>query len=126
MKKSIPPELKNQLNAEVLTKLQGKNCHSDMVEPIQSYLSKLKEVKSYCSDEKSFGYIIWYINNVIFAYAAGMQKVGLRLSQSGELNLKEAKYPRNYKAQNSWYEIPYNSEKLEVLVNSAYESARNS
>ena len=126
MKKSMPPELVNQLNDEILKELENKSCHGDIVEPIQKYLSALKEVKSYCPDGKNFGYIVWYVNNIVFAYASGMQKVGLRLSQSGELNFNEARNPKSYKAKNSWYEIPYNSGELELLVNSAYESAKNS
>lgn len=126
MKKSIPAELENQLNAEILNELEGKSCHSDIVEPIQKYLSALKEVKAYSPDGKNFSYIVWYVNNVVFAYASGMQNVGLRLSQSGELNLNEARNPKSYKTKNSWYEIPYNSVELELLVNSAYESAKNS
>jgi hypothetical protein len=126
MKKPIPPELKTPVNAEILKELEGQSCHSDIVEPIQSHLSKLEGVKVYCPDGKNFSYFLWYVNSVVFAYASGMQKVNLRLSQSGELSLNEAKYPKSYKVENSWYAIPYNSEMLSVLVNSAYESAKNS
>lgn len=126
MNKPIPSELENRLNAEILKELEGQSCHSDIVEPIKSYLSTLEGVKTYCPNGKNYSYILWYVNKVIFAYASGMQKVNVRLSQSNELNFNEAKTPKNYEVKNSWYAIPYDSDMLRLLVNSAYESAKNS
>jgi len=126
MKKPIPSELEIQLNADVLKALEGKSCHSDIIEPLQTCLSTLKDVNSYCPDGENYSYVVWYVNKIIFAYASGMRQVGVRLSQSGELSLQEAENPKNYKIQNNWYEIPYDSDKLGFLVNSAYDSAKNS
>ena len=126
MNKPIPAEIDNPLNKEVLNELKGKSCHSDIVEPIESYLSVLKDVNSFCPDGSSFSYILWYVNSVVFAYASGMQNVYIRLSQNGDLNLSAAKNPKSFRRENSWYAVPYNSNNLELLVNSAYESAKNS
>jgi len=126
MMKPIPDELNNPINDEILKKLVGKSCHSDIVGPIEGYLSAFKDVKFYCPDGGKFSYILWYVNSVVFAYASGMQNIYLRLSQSGDLNLSAAKSPKSYCRENSWYPVPYNSDKLELLVNSAYESAKNS
>lgn len=125
MTKPIPPELDNPLNRQVLTDLEGQSCHGDIVAPIEKYLSALEGVKSYCPDSQNFAYILWYVNGIVFAYTSGMRNVSLRLSQSGELDLALARHPESFMRECSWYSIPYDSESLEVLVNSAYVSAVN-
>jgi hypothetical protein len=126
MKKPIPPELELTLNTDILNRLEGASSHSDIIEPIQSCLSSLEGVKSFCPDGRNFSYILWYVNNVVFAYAEGMKNVSLRLSQSGELNFSDATTPKSYLSKNSWYAISYDSDSLSFLVNSAYESAKKS
>ena len=126
MNKPIPREIDNSYNREVLSKLKGASCHSDIVEPIQTHLNKYKDVASYCPDGKNFGYICWYVNNIVFAYATGMQKVSIRLSQNGDLDFEKLSQAKSYEENSNWYSVSYNSEKLDILVKSAYASAKNS
>ena len=68
-------------------------------------------------------YIFWYVNNIIFAYAVGMQKISIRLSQERDLDTNKLESPDSFYNCNSWYAVPYNSNDLGILVKSAYESA---
>ena len=126
MTKPIPIEIDTNINREVLASLKGTSCHSDIVIPLQQCLSEYKNIQSYCPDGKNFSYICWYVNNIIFAYANGMQKVSIRLAQAGDLDTNKLESPYNFHKYNSWYSVPYNSNNLGVLVKSAYESATNS
>ena len=126
MTKSIPIEIDTNINREVLALLKGSSCHSDIVMPIQQCLNQYEGIQSYCPDGKNFGFICWYVNNIIFAYATGMQKVSIRLAQQGDLDLNKLKSPNGFQKCNSWYSVAYNSEKLSELVKSSYESATNS
>lgn len=126
MTKSIPLEIDIDLNREVLGLLRGTSCHSDIIIPLKKCLSRYEDVGSYCPDGKNYSYVCWHTNNIIFAYTTGMQKVSIRLAQTGDLDLNRLNSPDNFHKPNSWYSIPYNSSNLCILVNSAYESAKNS
>jgi hypothetical protein len=126
MNKPIPREIDNSYNIEILSELKGASCHSDIIEPIQSHLKRHENVIYYCPDGKNFSYICWYVNNIIFAYASGMQKVAIRLSQNFELDFEKLSQPRSYEECSNWYSVPYDSEKLDILVKSAYLSAKKS
>jgi hypothetical protein len=126
MTKPIPIEIDTNINREVLAVLKGSSCHSDIVMPLQQCLSQYKDIQSYCPDGKNFSFICWYVNNIIFAYANGMQEISIRLAQQGDLDFNKLKSPDSFQKCNSWYSITYNSEKLSELVESSYESATNS
>jgi len=96
MNKQIPIEIDTSLNRGVLNSLKGTNCHSDIIIPLEKYLSEYKEVKSYCPDGKNFSYVCWYVNNIIFAYATGMQKISIRLAQAGDLDANKLESPDNF------------------------------
>ncbi|MBW9262155.1 MAG: hypothetical protein K1564_11350 [Candidatus Thiodiazotropha sp. (ex. Lucinisca nassula)] len=114
------------MNQQILTHLDGQSCHADIVAPIEKCLSKLEGVKSYSPDSQNFAYRLWYVNGIVFAYASGMRSVGLRLSKSAELDLPMARCFESYQTEYGWYSLPYDSDSLGMLVNSAYESAVNS
>ena len=125
MTKPIPKELSISINADVLETLQGKSCHSDIVIPVQQCLMQYSDVSSFSPDGKNYSYVCWYVNNVIFAYATGMKMVSIKLEQAaiGTLNLKE-EVDSFYGKE--WYFVSYDFEGLGILVESAYESAKNS
>lgn len=125
MSRPVPPELNNPLNHQVLSELEGQGCHADIIAPIEKCLSGLEGVKSFCPDSKNFAYVIWYVNGTVFAYASGMRRVGLRLLKSAELDLPMPRGFESYQTEYGWYSVPYDSDSLDMLVNSAYESAVN-
>ena len=126
MSNPIPIEIDSAINKETLASLKGESCHSDIVIPIEDCLAGYTDVKSYCPDGKNFSYVCWYVNNIIFAYATGMQKVSVRLSQTGTLDFNKLESPKSFNDCNSWYSVPYDSKILTLLVSSAYDSAKNS
>jgi len=124
MKKSVPKELVNELNVEVLKRLEGASCHSDIVEPIEEVLEQYEGVGVFCPDGEHFSYCCWYVNNIIFAYATGMQNVTLKLVQTERpVNRKSAANCDN-NATTKWRSVPYNSTNLNEFVVSAYKAAR--
>lgn len=126
MIKPVPKELEIEQNSEILEILKGQSCHGDIVLPIQKCLEKLNDVSSYCPDGKNFSYICWYVNNMIFAYATGMQKISFKLAQTGTLDLSKLKTHTSFVKCSTWYSVSYDSQELSKLVNSSYESAKNS
>ncbi len=126
MIKPIPAEIDTSKNSEVLKILQGQSCHSDIILPIEECLKEYSDIKSYCPDGRNFSYVCWYVNNIIFAYATGMQKVSVKLAQTGLLDFSKLESSGNFESCSKWYSVSYNTSNLKVLVNSSYQSAKNS
>jgi len=68
-------------NQAVFLYLHGKSAHSDIVDVLWRAIKELPDLKVYCSDRNNFGYVVGCTNGLVFAYAAGMQGVGLRLPE---------------------------------------------
>ena len=77
MMKPIPKTLLVEKNRQVLEYLEPLSCHGDIVEPLDKALSGLPDCNSFCPDNRNFRYCLWYLNDVVFAFAVGMQKVWL-------------------------------------------------
>ncbi len=124
MKKSVPENLINELNVEVLKRLEGASCHSDIVEPIEKIFKQYEGVASFCPDGKSFSYCCWYVNNNIFAYATGMRNVTLKLAQNEPPVSRKQEGSCGNDIATKWHSVAYNSTRLNELVASAYNIAR--
>src|SRR5215204_4649035 len=68
-------------NRAVFAHLHGMSAHSDTVQVLWAAIKDLPGVEFYCSDPKNFGYVVACSNDLVFAYAEGMQGVGLRLPE---------------------------------------------
>ena len=68
-------------NQAVFAHLHGKSAHSDTVQAFWTAIKDLPGVEVYCSDPNNFGYVVACSNELVFAYAEGMQGVALRLPE---------------------------------------------
>jgi len=66
-------------NEGVFAYLDGLSAHSDIVTPLLAALEPLAGVEVHCPDRERFGYVIAAVAGRVFAFAAGMQGVALRL-----------------------------------------------
>ena len=124
MIKAIPVQLDTVQNTEVLQLLYGQSCHGDIILPIEKCLKDYNDVEFYCPDGRNFSYICWHVNNIIFAYATGMQKVSVKLAQTGLLDFSKLKTVESFEKCSNWYSVAYNTNKLQALVNNSYQSAK--
>ena len=113
---SIPGYLLNDQNREVLAYLEGKSCHSDIVEPINQVIRHYPEVHSYCADRVNFSYTCWYKDQTIIAFAIGMGNVYFRLPNMANLPDVLTDAP---KAGPHWYAVDWQSPYLEILLRAA-------
>ena len=125
MKNTLPIEINNSSNREVLNALQGSSCHSDIIIPISQCLVKFEGIQSFCPDGKNFSYTCWYINNIVFAYATGMQKVSVKIDSTRSIEGFDQEKFNNINKIKGWYSVPYNYKNLCEIVGLAYNSARN-
>ena len=123
MKKILPVEISNSFNQEVLNAIEGASCHSDIIIPISRCLGKLEGVQSFCPDGKNFSYICWYVNDVVFAYATGMQKVSVKLNSTKEIEGFNPSNNININNIKGWYSVPYNYRNLCATLGLAYKAA---
>lgn len=79
MMKSVPNVLINAKNQQVLKHLSGLSCHSDIVLFFSEALKAHKQVKSFCPDPENFSYCLWYMGDEVFAFAASMQEIAIKL-----------------------------------------------
>ena len=66
-------------NADVFAYLSGLSAHSDIVTPLLAAVKPLPGVEVHCSNRERFGYVIAWVAGRVFAFAAGMHGVALRL-----------------------------------------------
>jgi hypothetical protein len=78
----LPNELVRRANERVLSHLDGKSAHSDIVLPLARAVRLLPRTQMYCPDREHFGYVVAYTNGTIFAFAAGMSSIALRFPVS--------------------------------------------
>lgn len=82
MQTKLPDDLAQPVNEQVLAHLNGKSAHSDIALPLARAVRLLPRTQLYCSDREHFGYVVAYTNGTIFAFAAGMSSIALRLPLS--------------------------------------------
>lgn len=82
MQTKLPEDLVQRVNEQVLSHLDGKSAHSDIALPLARAVRLLPRTQLHCSDREHFGYVVAYTNGTIFAFAAGMSSIALRLPMS--------------------------------------------
>jgi hypothetical protein len=75
----IPEAIKGERNASVLIFLNPLSAHSDISEPLHWAQQKLPGTKLYCPDWHSYLYVLAYTHQTVFAFAIGMNSIGVRL-----------------------------------------------
>ncbi len=75
----IPEAIKGERNASVLKFLNPLSAHSDISEPLHWAQQKLPGTKLYCPDWHSYLYVLAYTHDTVFAFAIGMNSIGVRL-----------------------------------------------
>lgn len=120
---TLPANLLNGNNPDVLTFLQGQSCQSDNLESLRKVLSRFPDARWYCPESRKYRYFLWYRGDTIFAYGVGMRNVSLRIGP--EQALLAASQARGYCRfdGNDWYALPYDCEQLEFLARQAYDEA---
>lgn len=126
MTESIPIDLLNDDNRQVLNHLSGQGCHGDIVEPLEKYLADYKNVKSFCPNPEHFSYCFWYFDNKIFALGTGMQRIKLKLLEVKGLKLVFMELIEEKSIGPTWYSIPWNSPHLKSLVRDSLNTIRKS
>jgi hypothetical protein len=78
--KPNPPTLSNDpANRQALSHLRGTSAHSDIAAPLFEAARSLPNAETWCADPGRFGFVIAYVDGVVFAFAEGMHGLTLRL-----------------------------------------------
>lgn len=120
----IPQDILEKHNIPAINYLNGKSCHSDIIEPLDAILKKKPNVQFFCPKPEQFAYCLWYYEDTIFAFAEGMQYVSfllpnLSIKERETLNLVKHPY-----IDNDWYNLKWNSSNLKQVAEKALDSAR--
>lgn len=75
----IPEAIKGDRNASVLNLLSPLSAHSDISEPLNWAQQKLPGTHLYGPDWQSYRYVLAYTNHTVYAFAIGMDTIGVRL-----------------------------------------------
>lgn len=112
MQIAVPAELQNKQNKSVLAYLRPLSCHGDIIEPIYAVMKKQPEVKFFCPDPRNFKYCFWYVDTSIFAFAAGMQHIGLLLPAALQSEAIASGALKTNDVGGDWFLFPYNHAEL--------------
>ena len=123
--KSVPEALQTKENDQVLKYLSPLICHSDIVEPLIKALEKYSDVYVFCPDGANFKYCFWYVDNRIFAFAEGMQKISLKLPEIRHEAVALDGGVKCDSAGEEWHSFPYNSNHLIKWASVSYGYAKN-
>ena len=82
MLQPLPASVHNDKNDDILMFLQGKSAHSDLVDVLVEAAAPLGDVQLYSSEPANYGYVALATQDVVFAVAYGMSRVGLRLDKA--------------------------------------------
>lgn len=121
---SVPIILQSRKNEEVLSYLAPLDCHSDIVAPLEEALSDFPDCQSFCPDPGKSRYCLWYVKDVVFAFAVGMQKVFLRYSPIDSTifpgGVREFEFDGS-----SWFSFEYDIEYLDSVAKTSYLYAKS-
>ncbi len=112
MQIAVPAELQNTQNKSVLAYLRPLSCHGDIIEPIYAVMKKQPEVKFFCPDPRNFKYCFWYVDTSIFAFAQGMQHIGLLLPAALQSEAIACGALKTNDVGGDWFLFPYNHAEL--------------
>jgi len=121
----LPADLDVLRNKQVLEYLQPRSCHSDIIDPLDATLVDMADVDRYCPSPAGYKYMCWYTAGTVFAFAAGMHMVSLRLPSgdreaaiaSGAVLCREAGC--------DWVSLPFDDRSLGKWSRRAYEYAKH-
>ena len=115
----VPEQLLTLRNKAVLAFLNGKSCHSDAIEPLDSILKSVEGVSFFCPDVNNFSYAIWFKGDRIIAYCEGMQEVGLRLSTADHAEVLSDGGRELKTVGAGWYALANNHPSIECWAHRA-------
>jgi hypothetical protein len=124
MEKAVPKNLQIETNKLVLQFLKPLSCHGDIVEPMDKILRPFADVGSFCPNGYEFKYSLYYVNNVVFAFGAGMHNITVRIPNKYHQSALEKRASNGLSIGEDWFNFTYNSLFLKEFVVAAYESAK--
>ena len=124
MQIAVPAELQNTQNKSVLAYLRPLSCHGDIIEPIYAVVKKQPEVKFFCPDPRNFKYCFWYVDTSIFAFAQGMQHIGLLLPAALQSKAIASGALKTNDVAGDWFLFPYNHAELAKWLGSSLAFAK--
>ena len=95
-----------------------------MSKSTQGILASYPEVESFCPDSKNYRYFLWYVGDVVFAYAVGMRNVCLKIPPTSTDLAADAGVDNVQFDGESWYSFSYDCEQLHELVKLSYDYAK--
>lgn len=78
----LPASVYNDNNHDILTFIQDKSAHSDLVEVLVEAAAPLGDVQLYSPDPTNFGCAVLATQDVVFAVVCGMSQIGFRLDKA--------------------------------------------
>lgn len=122
---SIPEILKCAGNDQVLEYLVPLSCHSDIIDPLRLQFERYPDVQWFCPDLSGYRYFLWYVEETILAFAAGMHNISLRLPGRSHEEAIEDGAIKCEAAGSDWFSFPYDAKVLGKWVDISYEYAKN-
>ena len=80
MVEPIPEVLRGAANEAVFEHLSELSAHSDVTAALETAVAPLGDVQTFCPDPSHYKYVAVATRGVVFAFAAGMNSIGLRLT----------------------------------------------
>jgi hypothetical protein len=77
-----PKDLQTPLNADLLRFVAGKSAHSDVSQALDEAMRSLGDVQEFCPEPSQYRYVLYSTQGVVFAFAVGMDAIGLRVGPS--------------------------------------------
>ena len=121
--KPIPNQLRKTNNADALNYLDGKSCHSDIIEPLRKCLNNYANVEIFCPRPSNYSYCCWHTNNNIFILAVGMQNIFFKLNNAIAAELQRIDINQSLEIGPNWYSLKYDSPDISKLLKEAYKLA---
>lgn len=119
----VPKNLETETNRRVLSYLEPLSCHSDIVEPLDASLAQFSDVEWFCPDIEHYKYCFWYVHDTIFAFATGMQSIGLRLPDCEHDRAASEGAVKCMEAGSDWYSFPWDVATIGSWSGIAYKYA---
>ena len=130
MTQSIPRELQNEINRQVLNYLNDKSAHSDVVDSLIAGANSLGDVQFYCPDPAEYRYFVVSTKGAIIAIALGMDTVAFRLDERMKARALESGGALLSECGNEWvsftlFRDDWPTVDVEFWARTAYAAARD-
>ena len=77
---TVPEELQNDANNQVLKYIKDLSAHDGVADELINSVKPLGDVQIFCPDPESFRYVAASTNNIIFGVALGQDTVAFKLN----------------------------------------------